>query len=77
MDATAGLDRISYPGPDATPASRRRDRNAYLSLRAAYTPMSWLVVTPYYQVQSRDSNAGGLDFDANSLGVNFALRVQR
>ncbi|HTB67250.1 MAG TPA: outer membrane beta-barrel protein [Steroidobacteraceae bacterium] len=60
------LTGLGYP-----PGAHRSDYQHYGTLEITYQPLRWLSIKPYANVQTRDSNVAGGDFNATIFGVTF------
>jgi hypothetical protein len=56
-------------GAGYAPGAHRIDYQQYGNLEITYQPLRWLVIKPYANVQTRDSNVAGGNFNATVFGV--------
>jgi hypothetical protein len=63
-----------YPSgelPGYAPSAHRVDYQQYATLGITYQPVRWLMIGPYANVQTRDSNVRGGDFNATVFGITL------
>ncbi len=58
------------------PGTDRRDHLQYAALTVNYEPRPWLIIRPYFNFQTRNSNYYGGNFNATVYGVNVTVAWQ-
>ena len=65
-----------FPGPVAGNAgSHLTATQNYANLAISYQPRHWLTISPYANIQTRSTNAGGGSFNATVYGVSVSASV--
>jgi hypothetical protein len=57
--------------PGYAPSAHRVDYQEYGTLSINYQPVQWLIIAPYANIQTRNSNVAGGDFNATVFGLTL------
>jgi hypothetical protein len=65
-----------FPGPVAgNTGSHLTATQNYANLAISYQPRHWLTISPYANIQTRSTNAGGGNFNATVYGISVSASV--